>query len=191
MNREIRGKAVLFGLAFLMFGLANARCVYIFYNPTCPHCDEELSFLYNISGRYNLTINEYDVLNSNVTPLFTNLSQYYSSGGDVPLTFIGNSAFVGFTYGNSSVNVNSRLKLGYSGALLAAIQNSSNACPSLPIPYSCPINSTSCATKVTPQQAQRLAADSGVWAIASVVIVVILALAFVFLALRLRSRRKQ
>ena len=175
-----------------MIAAINARCLYIFYNPTCPHCQDEMNFLYNISQKYNLTIHQFNVLNPNVTPLFLNLSAYYNSSGDVPLTFVGNEAFVGFTYGNISESVNPRLDMGFSGAILRAIDAAGNSCPN-PIPisaFSCNASSTRCATVVSPGKAQSLLKDNEYANYAQYVALVLAVIAAIALARRMKRVHK-
>ncbi|MGC8676514.1 MAG: hypothetical protein ACP5T3_03320 [Candidatus Micrarchaeia archaeon] len=181
------------GIVFLMFAAINAKCLYIFYNPTCPHCEQELGFLYNISPQYNLTIHKFDVLNSNVTPLFLNLSAYYNSSGDVPLTFIGNEAFVGFAYGNASESVNPRLDMGFSSSILRALSSAGNSCPVLmPLSaLSCNINSTSCASVVTPSEAKSLANSYNQHALLEALALAIAVAAAIAIALQIKKVRKK
>ncbi|MEM3211696.1 MAG: hypothetical protein QXR85_00030 [Candidatus Micrarchaeaceae archaeon] len=175
-------------IALLFIASANARCVDIFYNPTCPHCEQELSFLYNISQKYNLTINQYDVLNQKVMPLFLNLSAYYNSSGDVPLTLVNNSAFVGFAYGNATQQVNQRLSMGFSNSILNAIVSSGNSCPTFFAlsTIACKANSTSCATVITPSQARLKLQDSNEIEIFEIALLVIAIFAAVLVVLSIK-----
>ncbi len=179
---------IAFGIAFMLVNLAGARCIDVFYNPTCPHCQEELNFLYGISKTYNLTINEFDVLNQNVLPLFENLSREYNSSGDVPLAFVGNYAFVGFAYGNSTEYVNPRLQLGFSSAIISAIQKSGSECPNILSLNSFVCSSATCSV-VTPQQAEAKASANYLLDIAYGVGFVIAIVAAVVLARSIVRRR--
>ncbi len=155
----MRSRPVFLLTTFLLLvSFANARCIDIFYDPSCPHCQQALSFLYNISDRYNLTINEFNVENPRVLPLFDNLSKRYNTGFSVPLILVNNTVFVGFAYGNATTKTNATFQLGYSNAILSAIEKSGPECPStLAIDsIACSANEQGCATIVTPEKAKSL-----------------------------------
>jgi len=180
--------SIAFGIAFVLLNIVGARCIDVFYNPTCPHCQEELNFLYGISRTYNLTINKFDVLNSNVFPLFENLSTKYNSSGDVPLSFVGNSVFVGFAYGNLTEYVNPNLQMGFSSAIISAIQNSGPSCPNIAPLNSITCNGTICSA-VTPQQAIENASVNNLANLASGIGLVAAVAAAVLLLRSITKRR--
>lgn len=165
--------------------LANAKCIDIFYLPTCPHCEQALSFLYNISTAYNITLHEYNVENTSVIPVFVNLSNYYSSGEGVPLIFVGNSAFIGFLYGNGSQQANPKLYIGYSSQLLNAINSANDSCPTLP--FSC----NSCYTVVAPQTAKKMQADENIYNVATAILLVVLIVAAAYLIQLIKNAHKK
>jgi len=173
--------AILFGIS----SLAYAKCIDIFYLPTCPHCEQALGFFYNISQEYNLTINEYNIENPNVSKIFTSLSNYYNSSGGVPLIFIGNNTFLGFAYGNASQQLNSKISIGYSVQLLKALQNTGNMCPSLPNNISC----TNCYTTVLPEEAKKFSKSDFLINIFEVIIVAVLVIAAILLAIKIGRRK--
>jgi thiol-disulfide isomerase/thioredoxin len=74
--------------------------VYFFHSPTCPHCRKEQVFLDKMEQAYpTLTVLRFDVRDSEYTQLMTDLAEQYGAErylGNVPLTFIGESYFVGF-----------------------------------------------------------------------------------------------
>ncbi|MGC8662501.1 MAG: glutaredoxin family protein [Candidatus Micrarchaeia archaeon] len=171
--------------AFLVVSsLVYATCIDIFYLPSCPHCEQALSFFYNISQNYNLTINEYNVENPNVTALFRYLSNYYNSSAGVPLIFIGNETFLGFAYGNISQQVNSKLSIGYSSQLTSALKNSGNSCPVLPNNLSC----KNCYTQVLPNEAKKLKNSNFLTNIYEAILVAVLIIIAIFLVLKIRRK---
>ena len=171
----------------LLSQLASARCIDIFYLPTCPHCEAALSFLYNISSSYNLTLHEYSVENPDVIPLFYNLSNYYNSGGGVPLIIIGNKAFLGFAYVNATYGqqANSKLYIGYSAQLLSALDNlTNNSCPALPF------NLSAKYTVVTPAEAKSLQEKGKIINALTYILLFILILAAIYIAFAIKKTKK-
>jgi len=177
----------VFLVFFILFSqLANARCIDIFYLPTCPHCEDALSFFYNISSSYNLTLHEYNVENPDVTPLFYNLSNYYNSGGGVPLIIIGNKAFLGFAYGNATFQqANSKLSIGYSAQLLSALENlTNNSCPVLPF------NSSAKYTVITPTEAKSLQGKSKIINALIYILLFIMILVAIYIAIAIKRAKR-
>ncbi|MGC9099039.1 MAG: glutaredoxin family protein [Candidatus Micrarchaeia archaeon] len=175
----------LLAMLFAISPLAYAKCIDIFYLPTCPHCEQALDFFYNISQEYNLTINEYNVENPNVSKVFSSLSDYYNSSGGVPLIFIGNEAFLGFAYGNTSQQLNNRISIGYSAQLLKALQNAGNVCPVLPNNISC----RNCYTTVLPNEAKKLNESDFFTNMFEIIVVVVLVIVAIFLAIKIGRRK--
>ncbi len=175
----------LLAMLFAISPLAYAKCIDIFYLPTCPHCEQALDFFYNISQEYNLTINEYNVENPNVSKVFSSLSDYYNSSGGVPLIFIGNEAFLGFAYGNTSQQLNNRISIGYSAQLLKALQNAGNACPILPNNISC----RNCYTTVLPNEAKKLNESDFFTNMFEIIVVVVLVIVAIFLVIKIGRRK--
>jgi len=73
--------------------------VVYFYGVGCPHCEDLEEFLDEIKDDYNLNIVSYEVyLNDTNRELAQNLAEAYDeSFRGVPMTFIGDSAFMGFS----------------------------------------------------------------------------------------------
>ncbi|MGC8629059.1 MAG: hypothetical protein ACP5T4_02515 [Candidatus Micrarchaeia archaeon] len=182
-----------FGALFLLVFISHAHCIDVFYDPSCPHCQDELSFLYNISQTYNVTINEFNVENPKAMGLFENLSKAYNSSGSVPLTFIGDYAFVGFTYGNATQYINSKLLLGYSQQILDAIKSSGNECPSVLSISSiaCSPSNPQCANVVTPSQAKVLSDDNKIMNLLDYVVLALALLAAVYLGSKIFGWHKK
>jgi thiol-disulfide isomerase/thioredoxin len=78
----------------------DKKALYLFFSPTCPHCAKEKLFLEKIEEKYpDLSIHKYDVaLKENIT-LLRKLAEIHGAEeyiGSVPLTFIGDTYFVGY-----------------------------------------------------------------------------------------------
>lgn len=71
-----------------------------FYSQTCPHCAEQKEFHEYLLEKYpNLIINSYDIASFKTAPILKNFAEKYGAEkylGLVPLTFIGESFFLGF-----------------------------------------------------------------------------------------------
>ncbi|MGB9732351.1 MAG: hypothetical protein ACPLYE_00410 [Candidatus Micrarchaeales archaeon] len=169
--------AIISYAAFLQ--VAYGKCIGIFYLPSCPHCEQALSFFYNISPTYNITLHEYNVENMSVLPIFTNLSKYYNSGGGVPLILIGNLAFLGFAYGNGSQQINNNLSIGYSGQLLQAINQANDSCPAI-LQNSC----KNCYKVVTPSDAKLIQEKSSANSITLYIVLALLIFIAVYIAFK-------
>jgi len=178
----------LLPILFILFSqLAYAKCIDIFYSPTCPHCEDALGFFYNVSSTYNITLHEYNVENPDVTPLFYNLSNYYTSGGGVPLIIIGSKTFLGFAYGHATYGepTNSKLSIGYSAQLLSALENlSSNSCPVLPF------NSSAKYTIITPTEAKSLQAKSNITSILIYLLLFILLIFALYIIVAIKRAKR-
>lgn len=90
----------IFGLAG--FSLAQEVEINFFYSPTCPHCAEEKIFLSQIEKNYSgVEINKYSLSNKEDLELLKELYSFYkvpkNKQGAVPITFIRENYFVGFS----------------------------------------------------------------------------------------------
>lgn len=74
----------------------------LFYSPTCPHCHNEISFLGTMQTKYKkLQVNNHNVFDVGTK---NKLTEYYKKynvpkfrQGQVPLTFINNKYYLGFS----------------------------------------------------------------------------------------------
>jgi thiol-disulfide isomerase/thioredoxin len=73
--------------------------IYLFYGEGCPHCEAERPFLEDMKKIYNLDVKEYEVwYNLENKALFAQMARAYNVAPDgVPMTFIGENYFVGFS----------------------------------------------------------------------------------------------
>jgi len=73
--------------------------VYLFWGEGCPHCADEEQFLLEIAPNYNLDVKKYEVWhNQSSMEIFRKMAAAYGVSPDgVPMTFIGESYFVGFS----------------------------------------------------------------------------------------------
>ena len=74
-------------------------CVYFFWVQGCPHCAEEKPFLEELKKKYpNLQIYDFEVSSSqeNVNLWKEVCEKYAVQPYGVPMTFVGNRAFIGF-----------------------------------------------------------------------------------------------
>ena len=74
-------------------------CVYLFWGQGCPHCAEEKIFLEELKGKYpQLKVFEFEVYhNQENLKLWQDVCKRYDTQPvGVPMTFIGNKAFIGF-----------------------------------------------------------------------------------------------
>lgn len=75
-------------------------CLYLFWGQGCPHCAEEKPFLEELKGKYpKLEVYEFEVFyNQDNVKLWENVCKKYGlQPVGVPMTFIGNKAFIGFS----------------------------------------------------------------------------------------------
>ncbi len=112
----------------LVLTLVNAQdivCVYLFYGKNCPHCAQEKNFLDSLSDKYPVEIHDFEIYFDNDNrKLFEEVSEAYSTKmGGVPMTFIGDKAFVGFSEGNTEMfDEGYNAYIGYSGLLEKTIR---------------------------------------------------------------------
>ncbi len=85
-------------------------CMYFFWGQGCPHCAEEKPFLEELKKKYpNLEIHEFEVYYhpENAEFLKQVCEKYNTQPSGVPMTFVGDKAFIGFLnrgfYTNSTV----------------------------------------------------------------------------------------
>lgn len=125
-------------------------CLYIFYGKTCPHCAEEKSFLGELKTKYpQLEVHEFEVyFNSENRQIFERLTEtYHTSSSGVPMTFIGERAFIGFAQGDTEIyDSRSNAYVGYSGVIEKTIKDYIDkggvACPSTSSTITIPENTT-------------------------------------------------
>jgi thiol-disulfide isomerase/thioredoxin len=75
-------------------------CVYLFYGETCPHCAEEEEFLEELESKYpELQVHGFEIYyNSESRQIYEKITgAYHISTPGVPLTVIGDKAFLGFS----------------------------------------------------------------------------------------------
>ena len=78
----------------------NKFIVYFFWGKGCQHCDEEKAFLEEMKKKYiNMQIKDYEVwYNKQNTILLSQMTDAYKiKVSGVPVTFVGENAFVGFS----------------------------------------------------------------------------------------------
>lgn len=77
----------------------NITIVYFFWGNGCPHCEEERLFLYNLKQIQPLEIKEYEVWynKENAVMMAAMLRAHGIKSSGVPVTFIGDRLFSGFT----------------------------------------------------------------------------------------------
>ena len=89
--------ALLIAAPFFVFAAPD---IVFFYSPTCPHCTLEEAFLKELEKRDDaLVIARYSVDEPATIPLLKDLLREHDAEryfGVVPLTFVGESFFVGF-----------------------------------------------------------------------------------------------
>lgn len=74
--------------------------LWLFYNPTCPHCHKERGFLAQIRPKYpNLIVSEFDVSSGqqNSTLYYQMATAYKTQTAGVPMTYIGDKVFKGYS----------------------------------------------------------------------------------------------
>lgn len=144
-------------------------CVYLFYGKTCPHCAEEKSFLEELKTKYpQLEVHEFEIyFNSEDRQLFERLIEtYHTSSSGVPMTFIGEKAFIGFAEGNTEIyDSRSNAYVGYSGIIEKTIKDYVDEggvdCPSTTTSVTIPENST----EVSDLPVTPILNDSNIWII--------------------------
>lgn len=81
---------------------ANLVNIYLFHSDTCPHCQEELGALDNLSLEYdNIRIYKYEIGSDENIRLLDEVANLYDTQvTGVPFTVIGDKYFKGFSYEN-------------------------------------------------------------------------------------------
>jgi len=97
----------------------NRTCLYLFYGATCPHCAQERPFLRQLKEKYpELEIHEFEVYYNKENREFwkTISDKYQTEPSGVPMTFIGDMVFIGYSKGDTEI-YDKRYKayIGYSG----------------------------------------------------------------------------
>jgi len=121
----------LFSLLFIFISSSisfaienNTVCVYFFYSSGCPHCAREKSFLHQLTQKYPIELHEFEVGDPKNAELWSRISNKYKTQPvGVPMTFMGDKVFVGFTYGDKEV-FDSRINayFGYSDIIEKTIK---------------------------------------------------------------------
>jgi thiol-disulfide isomerase/thioredoxin len=100
--------------------LAQKVCVYFFYGTTCPHCAEEKPFLEELKNKYPIELHQFEVYyNETNVDIWNRISSLYGAKPvGVPMTFIGEKAFIGFTKGDGQIyNPTYKAYIGYSNEI--------------------------------------------------------------------------
>ncbi|MDI1471258.1 MAG: hypothetical protein QMD43_06910 [Thermodesulfovibrio sp.] len=92
---------LIFAFLSTNFAFAENKSIilYFFWGEGCPHCEKEKEFLNSLKKKYpKLQIKDYEVWHNQAPRqlLFTMSQSYGISPSGVPVTFIGDKAFVGF-----------------------------------------------------------------------------------------------
>lgn len=94
----------LIAVLFLFISSASGKdkkpvLLYLFWAEGCPHCAKEKIFLSDLKKKYSsLQIKDYEVsLPASIELLRTMSKAYNINPTGVPVTFIGNKAFIGFS----------------------------------------------------------------------------------------------
>ena len=123
-------KVAVLALVFITLlstsALAQKVCVYFFYGATCPHCAEEKPFLEELKNKYPIELHQFEVYyNQTNVEIWNRVSSLYGAQPvGVPMTFIGDKAFIGFTKGDGLVyNPTYKAYIGYSNEIERIIAN--------------------------------------------------------------------
>jgi glutaredoxin len=102
----------------------NTVCVFLFYSRGCPHCAEAKPFLQQLSQKYPIDLNEFEVGNPDNSRLWYQISNKYKTQPiGVPMTFIGDKVFIGFAYGDQEIfNSKYNAFIGYSSVIERTIK---------------------------------------------------------------------
>ncbi|MDI6826608.1 MAG: hypothetical protein QMD36_05520 [Candidatus Aenigmarchaeota archaeon] len=161
----------------------NSVCLYIFYGKTCPHCGEERAFLQGLKTKYSqLEIHEFEVYyNKANRDLFNEIAKAYhiTTSSGVPMTFIGEKAFIGFVEGNDEIyDSKTNAYVGYSGILEKTIEEYAGKGG-----VNCPSNVS---TTVPPNQNEVVIS---VWILGVIfIVIVIMGLMYKFKIIRMEVR---
>ncbi|MBD3311881.1 hypothetical protein GF352_00245 [archaeon] len=131
----MRKKIFLITCLFILSGsLAYNTTIYVFHMSGCPHCADELNYLRNLNMP-ELTIKDYEIYyNESNWNLYKDFENAYNAnlGGSVPITYIGNKVFRGFTLDDGGLVYSDTHKAysGYRNQIYSAINNCiDNSCP--------------------------------------------------------------
>lgn len=121
-------------LLILSGSLAYNTTVYFFYGSGCPHCAQEKRYLNNLELD-GVNIKEFEIYyNDSSRELYQEFAKAYESsvGGAVPVTYIGNKVFIGFTESEGELFYSERYGAynGYRNQIYSAISDCVNkGCP--------------------------------------------------------------
>lgn len=95
-------KKILLFLALILLPISiNAKekvTLYLFHGDGCPHCADEIKFLDDIDGKYDIDIVKYEVWNNDDNNvLMSGLKEKIGVPGGVPFTIIGTDWYLGYT----------------------------------------------------------------------------------------------
>ena len=99
-------------------------CLYLFWGQGCPHCAEEKPFLEELKNKYpKLEVYEFEVYyNKDNAKLWENVCEKYGvQPAGVPMTFIGDKVFIGFSREESSTNPKFSLNWFFLTVLISSI----------------------------------------------------------------------
>jgi thiol-disulfide isomerase/thioredoxin len=82
---------------FCLTASAAEKKVYLFFSPTCPHCQHEIEFLTKLQKDHPKIAIEYIEVSKNHKRLEKFCKRYGTNTKGVPRTFVGDKAFIGFT----------------------------------------------------------------------------------------------
>jgi len=164
-------------------------CVYIFYGKTCPHCAQEKSFLEELKTKYpQLEVHEFEVyFDSESRQLFEKISEaYHTQSSGVPMTFIGERAFIGFAEGNTEIyDSKSNAYVGYSAVIEKTIKDYIDEggvdCPSPDVTITVPENQT----EVSDLPVTPFINDSNIWMFVLIPLIVVVIIGLLIYRFRL------
>jgi glutaredoxin len=102
----------------------NTVCVFFFYSIGCPHCTQAKPFLQQLSQKYPIDLKELEVSIPDNSKLWHRVcNKYKTQPVGVPMIFIGDKVFVGFSYGNQELfNSKYNAFIGYSSIIERTIK---------------------------------------------------------------------
>jgi len=133
----MRAKIFLVTCLFILSGsLAYEVTVNLFYSSGCPHCAEERAYLDNLDVEGLNVVAREIYYNQSNWDLYTEYAQNYGAnlGGSVPVTYIGDKVFIGFTdeEGEEMFSQQYGAYVGYRNQIYNAIINCVNEdCPEM------------------------------------------------------------
>jgi thiol-disulfide isomerase/thioredoxin len=126
MKLKILFIITLFLVTKIAIAQNNTVCVYFFYGATCPHCAKEKPFLHQLQEKYpEIELYEFEVYYNETNKNFFEkvASSYNTRASGVPMTFIGDKAFIGFIEGESEIyDPNYKAYIGYSASIEKTIK---------------------------------------------------------------------